>query len=118
MKSTATENQPIACTLIEGDFRDRLAWIAELTRDALRSYERADLTLKASAAMSAQPKSKNAMDAHDETGRRVPPPAANPASLAECALRRQTPEVGAECPNWARSDLCGLRLASASNSAA
>ena len=46
MKSTATENQPIACTLIEGDFRDRLAWIAELTRDALRSYERADLTLK------------------------------------------------------------------------
>jgi hypothetical protein len=46
MKSTATENQPIACTLIEGDFRDRLAWIAELTRDALRSYERADLTLE------------------------------------------------------------------------
>src|SRR5208282_2805587 len=26
-----------------------------------------------------------------------------------CALRRQTPEVGAECPNWARSDLCGGR---------
>src|ERR1700738_2192037 len=63
----------------------------------------------ASAAMSAQPKSKSAMDAHDETGRRVPPPAASPASLAECALRRQTPEVGAECPNWARSDLCGGR---------
>src|SRR5438874_7133278 len=65
----------------------------------------------ASAAMSAQPKSKSAMDAHDETGRRVPPPAASPASLAECALRRQTPEVGAECPNWARSDLCGGRSA-------
>ena len=32
-----------------------------------------------------------------------------PASLAECALRRQTPEVGAECPNGARSDLCGGR---------
>src|SRR5271165_4910814 len=63
----------------------------------------------ASAAMSTQPKSKNAMDAHDETGRRVPPPAANPASLAECALRRQTPEVGAECPNWARSELSGGR---------
>jgi hypothetical protein len=46
MKTTATETQPIACTLIEGDFRDRLAWIAELTRDALRGYERADLTLK------------------------------------------------------------------------
>src|SRR6202048_4714422 len=65
----------------------------------------------ASAAMSARPKSKSAMDAHDETGRRVPPPAASPASLAECALRRQTPEVGAECPNWARSDLCGGRSA-------
>src|SRR5580700_9406282 len=49
----------------------------------------------ASAVMSAQPKSTSAMDAHDETGRRVPPPAASPASLAECALRRQTPEVGA-----------------------
>ncbi len=46
MKSTATENQPIGCTLIEGDFRDRLAWIAELTRDALRDYDRADLTLR------------------------------------------------------------------------
>src|ERR1700719_830500 len=65
----------------------------------------------ASAVMSAQPKSTSAMDAHDETGRRVPPPAASPASLAECALRRQTPEVGAECPNWARSDLCGGRSA-------
>src|ERR1700726_335981 len=63
----------------------------------------------ASAVMSAQPKSKSAMDAHDETGRRVPPPAASPASLAECALRRQTPEVGAECPNWASSELSGGR---------
>jgi RNA-directed DNA polymerase len=37
------------------------------------------------------------------------PPATSPASLAKCALCRQTPEVGAECPNWARSDLCGGR---------
>src|SRR6202035_5339432 len=65
----------------------------------------------ASAVMSAQPKSTNAMDAHHETGRRVPPPAASPASLAKCPLLRQTPEVGAECPNWARSDLCGGRSA-------
>src|SRR5580704_6736883 len=65
----------------------------------------------ASAAMSAQPKSKSAMDANDETGRRVPPPATNPPSLAKCPLLRQTPEVGAECPNWARSDLCGGRSA-------
>src|SRR5271167_4549777 len=47
------------------------------------------------------------MDANDEAGRRIPPPATTPASLAKCALRRQTPAVGAECPNWARSDLCG-----------
>src|SRR3984893_2301927 len=65
----------------------------------------------ASAVMPAQPKSKSAMDANDETGRRIPPPATTPASLAKCALRRQTPEVGAECPNWARSDLCGGRSA-------
>ena len=31
--------------------------------------------------------------------------------MAKCALRRQTPEVGAECPNGARSDLCGGRSA-------
>src|SRR5208282_3984976 len=51
------------------------------------------------------------MDANDEAGRRIPPPATTPASLAKCALRRQTPAVGAECPNWARSDLCGGRSA-------
>jgi hypothetical protein len=38
-------NPPIACTLAPGDFKDRLAWIAELTRNALRGYERHDLTL-------------------------------------------------------------------------
>jgi hypothetical protein len=31
----------------------------------------------------------------------------NPSSMAGAALCRQTPEVGAECPNRARSDLCG-----------
>ena len=49
--------------------------------------------------------------ADGEAGRRVSPQAAGPSSLAECALCRQTPEVGAECPNWARSDLCGGRSA-------
>ena len=33
--------------------------------------------------------------------------------MAECALRRQTPKVGAECPNRARSELRGGRLATA-----
>lgn len=36
---------PIACTLTRGDFTERLAWIAGLTRDALRGYERRGLTL-------------------------------------------------------------------------
>ena len=26
-----------------------------------------------------------------------------------CARPSETPKVGAECPNWARSDLCGGR---------
>jgi hypothetical protein len=33
----------------------------------------------------------------------------HPSSLAPRALRRQEPEVGAECPNGARSVLCGGR---------
>jgi len=40
-----TEGQAVACALAEGDFRERLAWIATLTREALRSYERDNLTL-------------------------------------------------------------------------
>jgi hypothetical protein len=40
-----TESQPVACTLAGDDFRGRLAWIGQLTRDALRGHERADLTL-------------------------------------------------------------------------
>ena len=42
----AADQQPIACTLTAGDLRDRLAWIAALNRDALRGYDRADLTLR------------------------------------------------------------------------
>ena len=41
------------------------------------------------------------------TRRRLAPAAAHPSSLAAPALRRQTPKVGAECVNRARSDLCG-----------
>jgi hypothetical protein len=33
----------------------------------------------------------------------------NPPSLAPGSLRHHAPEVGAECPNRARSDLCGER---------
>ena len=42
-----------------------------------------------------------------ETNGRVPAKAANPSSVAQRAVCRQTPKVGAECPNWACSDLCG-----------
>lgn len=42
--ATATE-MPIACTLTVGDYKERLAQIAELARDALRSHERNGLVL-------------------------------------------------------------------------
>ena len=42
-------------------------------------------------------------------GRRLAPTTANPSPLARCALCRHTPEAGAVCPNWARTDLCGGR---------
>ena len=42
---TLSNPQPIACTLTAGNFKDRMAWIGELTRDALRSHERQDLVL-------------------------------------------------------------------------
>jgi hypothetical protein len=41
----SSKTPPIACTLTAGNFNDRIAWIGELTRDALRSYERQDLVL-------------------------------------------------------------------------
>lgn len=43
---TVTEAVPIACTLTPGEYKDRLASIGELTRDALRGHERHDLTLE------------------------------------------------------------------------
>ena len=41
-----SEAKPIACTLTTNDFDSRLAWIAELTRDALREHRRDDLVLQ------------------------------------------------------------------------
>ena len=43
---TIVEAAPIACTLAPGAYKDRLAWIAALNRDALRSYERRGLVLE------------------------------------------------------------------------
>jgi hypothetical protein len=42
---TITEAPPIACALAPGAFKERIAWIGALTRDALRSRERRDLVL-------------------------------------------------------------------------
>jgi len=36
---------PIACTLAPGDYSERLAWIAKLNRESLRSFHQDDLTL-------------------------------------------------------------------------
>ena len=41
-----TGSAPIACTLTPADHTRRLAWIADLTRDALRSQTRHDLELE------------------------------------------------------------------------
>jgi hypothetical protein len=40
-----TKAPPIACTLLPGEFKDRLASIGALTRHALRSHERRGLVL-------------------------------------------------------------------------
>jgi hypothetical protein len=43
---TTRNTPPIACTLAPGDYHARLAWIAELARDALLGFERRDLVLE------------------------------------------------------------------------
>lgn len=42
---TMTEAAPIACTLAPRAYKDRMAWIGALTRDALRSHQRRGLVL-------------------------------------------------------------------------
>ena len=39
------DEPPIACTLQGGSYQERLAWIADLARDGLRSHARQDLML-------------------------------------------------------------------------
>jgi len=60
-------------------------------------------------AAAAEPEGLDDMGADQAVGRRLAPATANPSPLARAPLRRQTPEVGAVCPNWARTDLCGGR---------
>jgi hypothetical protein len=40
------DEAPIACTLQAGDYKDRLAWIAELARDGLLGIRQKDLQLE------------------------------------------------------------------------
>src|SRR5208283_1648890 len=61
----------------------------------------------APATVPAQPEGVCGVGADGDTGGRIPPKAPYPSPLAKCAVCRQTPEVGAECGNPARSDLCG-----------
>jgi len=65
----------------------------------------------------AEPKRWDDLGADQAVGRPLAPETENPSSVARQTLRRQTPKVGAVCLNWARTDLCGLRLASALKSA-
>jgi hypothetical protein len=46
MTVTLSEVAPVACTLGPRDFRQRLAWIANLNRDALRAKHRDGLRLE------------------------------------------------------------------------
>jgi hypothetical protein len=45
MTVTPGEAPPIMCTLAAGDYKDRLAWIADLNREGLRDKRRDDLRL-------------------------------------------------------------------------
>jgi group II intron reverse transcriptase/maturase len=62
-------------------------------------------------ASAAQPEGRYELGEDDADRRRVAASTPNPSSVARPALCRQTPKVGAECLNRARSDLCGGCLA-------
>src|ERR1700730_13954869 len=56
-----------------------------------------------------QPKGSDHVGTDDAAGGRLAPETAHPSPLAERALCRHTPEVGAVCEQAARTDLCGGR---------
>lgn len=41
-----SQKKPVACTLTGGDFRHRIAWIADLARESLQNYGQRDLVLE------------------------------------------------------------------------
>src|SRR5262245_24285815 len=60
-------------------------------------------------AAASQPKGSDDMATDDAAGGRLAPETEHPPSLAERALCRHTPEVGAVCGKAARTVLCGGR---------
>ena len=58
-------------------------------------------------AAAARPEAPIDLEADQEARRPLAPQTSNPSPLAEPALRRQTPEVGAVCGKAARTVLCG-----------
>src|SRR5580693_3300913 len=60
-------------------------------------------------ATAAEPERLDDLGADQAVGKRLASETAYPSSVARESLRRQTPEAGAVCPNWARTDLCGGR---------
>ena len=78
-----------------------------VARSALSASSR---PLAANAAAT-QPEGRYHLGADRAAGRRLASQAENPSPLAKTALRRQTPRVGAVCPNRARTALCGGRSA-------
>ena len=63
----------------------------------------------ATLAQAAKPTGPDHLGTDSEAGGRLPPETPHPSSLAFRAVCRHSPEVGAECLNGARSDLCGGR---------
>ena len=60
-------------------------------------------------AKAAQPEGRRYVGTDRAVSQRLPSQASHPSSMAECTLRRQSPEVRATCGKPARVDLCGGR---------
>ncbi len=67
----------------------------------------------AALASATQPARRPDLGPYSAARKRLASQTTHPTSLAEHAVCRHTPEVGAGCPNWARPDLCGGRPAMA-----
>jgi hypothetical protein len=53
MKAHSIDEPPVACTLAAGDYKARIAWIADLNAASLRAHRRDDLRLELTYALDA-----------------------------------------------------------------